>query len=189
MPTPVGVPLPQIPLSFSFQASDHLTKPFSTAHELKHILFPHKVNEQVHHLKLCPLGWFLLISDVKVTLSRAKVQRQFIFSLYPHTKLTFSWTKLNLSHVPSTGHKVPPIVATGVHWDRINVMVVDDNLAVWATGLCNLLLTSGPAHVQFQIYLFHLIRILLVTHQPYNLLGLTVRSSWRAVLVSLPLDD
>lgn len=120
MPTPVGVPLPQIPLSFSFQASDHLTKPFSTAHELKHILFPHKVNEQVHHLKLCPLGWFLLISDVKVTLSRAKVQRQFIFSLYPHTKLTFSWTKLNLSHVPSTGHKVPPIVATGVHWDRIN---------------------------------------------------------------------
>lgn len=109
MPTPVGVPLPQIPLSFSFQASDHLTKPFSTAHELKHILFPHKVNEQVHHLKLCPLGWFLLISDIKVTLSSAKVQRQFIFSLYPHTKPTFSWTKLNLSHVPSTGHKGPPL--------------------------------------------------------------------------------
>lgn len=52
-------------------------------------LFPYKVKDQVHSLKLCPLGEFSLIVVIQgLLLTRSTLKQQSNFDFHPHTELT-----------------------------------------------------------------------------------------------------
>lgn len=152
MPMPTRMPLPQISLSSNLLSSG--SWPFS---------------QDICH---CPWvcvyspfpqsGWagtsFEAMVIGRISTDRWPLSRTRCIAIHfwfvALTKSTHQWTKLDPLYSPSTGHKRPPRShrcavrerqCSGGEWWH----------GVWATWSHHLLVPSGPAYVQSQVYPFH----------------------------------